>query len=277
MDIAPFARKTLPGEGRWKAAGPKVDGIPTMYAAFLRPDPIHTSLVSGVVWMDPTLLTMRLVPGTQEPGGSGWRWFGLVPRSARKNLVAAFNSGFRLKSSLGGYYSEGRTVVPLVRGAASLVIFKDGTAAVGAWGHDVRMTHQVASVRQNLSLMVDRGRVVPAVDSNSTALWGATLGNRLYVWRSGVGVTRDGALVYAAGNGLSVATLARLLQRAGCVRAMELDINPEWTTFNFYAPDRRSPYGVSGSKLLPDMERSADRYLITDERDFVAVLQRPSP
>lgn len=54
---------------------------------------------------------------------------------------------------------------------------------------------------------------------------GLTLGNAACVWRSGLGITADGALVYVGGPGLNVTTLADILARAGAVRAMELDIN----------------------------------------------------
>jgi hypothetical protein len=89
-------------------------------------------------------------------------------------------------------------------------------------------------------------------------------------------VTGDGALVYGYGSGLGARSLADLLLRAGCVRAMELDINPAWTTFNFYAPSAfNDPASVKGTKLLPESEKSGNRYLSNDSRDFVAVFTRP--
>ena len=70
------------------------------------------------------------------------------------------------------------------------------------------MTASVAAVRQNLSLILDGGLVTPEVFHNSMRSWGATLRNEVLVWRSGIGVTRKGALVYAAGPGLSIESLA---------------------------------------------------------------------
>ena len=58
----------------------------------------------------------------------------------------------------------------------------------------------------------------------------------MYVWRSGVGITADGALVYVGGPGLNITDLADLLVRAGAVRAMELDINTDWVNFSAYRP-----------------------------------------
>ena len=41
--------------------------------------------------------------------------------------------------------------------------------------------------------------------------WGATLAGAVYVWRSGVGITADGALVYVAGPDLNITDLANVL------------------------------------------------------------------
>jgi hypothetical protein len=137
------------------------------------------------------------------------------------------------------------------------------------------MDPTIASVRQNLVLIVDGGHPVEGLDQNDHHQWGRTLGNKVYVWRSGVGVRQDGTLVYAASNGLTVKTLADMLVAAGCTRAMELDINPEWVTFNLFSQgDAADPTALAGSKLLPDMYRTADRFLGADSRDFTAVLVR---
>jgi Phosphodiester glycosidase len=164
--------------------------------------------------------------------------------------------------------------VPLVDGQASLVIYKDGTATVADWGRDARLSADVAAVRQNLKLIVDGGKVTPLVAADNYLIWGKTLGNTVLVWRSGVGATRDGALVYAAGKGLSVESLADVLQRAGAVRAMELDINSRWTSANYYQVAPGDSQVVSPTKLVPDMVRSATRFLVPDERDFIAVFIR---
>jgi hypothetical protein len=51
---------------------------------------------------------------------------------------------------------------------------------------------------------------------------------------------------------------------------MELDINSEWVTFNFYGG-----WGaLTPQKLLPDMTRDPTRYLTPDDRDFFAVFRR---
>ena len=98
----------------------------------------------------------------------------------------------------------------------------------------------------------------------------------MLVWRSGVGVDVNGGLIYVAGPGLSVQSLAILLQRAGAVRAMELDINSAWVSVYTYAGGTLAdPVPVHGVKLLPDMTRSDDRYLVAGERDFFALFREP--
>ncbi|MEA2551109.1 MAG: hypothetical protein QOE25_878 [Actinomycetota bacterium] len=272
-DIKPFVPNPLPREGQWQDVGKTVAGIPAVRVAYLRPDSQHTSLLGTVMWMDPSLLEMHLIAGLQVPPNASTP--AKVPTQQYGALAATFNSGFLLRDSSGGFYMNGRTFAPLVNGKASIVLYKDGTVDVGAWGTDVTMTPQVSAVRQNLSPLVKDGRPVPGLGTDSLATWGQTLGNAVLVWRSGVGVTADGAVVYAAAPALSVQSLANLLARAGAVRAMELDINPEWTTGIFYTPAPASALGIYPHLLLATMQRSPQRYLIPDERDFFAAFIRP--
>ena len=278
-NIVPLASPPLPGEGQWHPIGRTVDGQAAMYAAYLRPDPVHTSLVAGVVWMDPLLLRAQLYAGAQTPGTPGnWTPTAPISAAAAQTLTAAFNAGFRMSASLGGFYLDGRTAVPLRNGAASFVVYANGTATVGAWGKTVPMPPQVVAVRQNLSLLVDHGAPVPGLNANDTTVWGATLGNQIYVWRSGLGVTADGALVYVGGPGLNITTLANLLVRAGAVRAMEFDINTDWVNFfSFSPPPGQAASPVNGTKLLSDMVRPVDRYFGPTNRDFITMSVRSTP
>jgi len=267
--VSPVAVPPVPGEGSWRVLA-AVRGRPALQVAFVRPDAVHTSYTAGLAWMDTSLLRLVLHPGTQEPGGGRWSQPPQLSAADRPAVLGAFNGGFRLDAARGGFLLGGRTAGVLRDGAASLVITADGRGQVGQWGRDVHPGRSVVAVRQNLDLLVDGGQVAPGLDSNTRHRWGATIGNRLYVWRSGVGQTATGALVYAAGDRLSAATLAELLRRAGSVRAMELDINAEWTSYVLYP----TPAFPTERNLLPDMQRSPKRYDTTGSRDFVAVLRR---
>jgi hypothetical protein len=268
----------LPGEGQWQPTGPVVDGAPTMYVAQFRADDVYTSEITSAVWMDPKILRFELVPGSTEPGGT-WSHPPYVTDAELPYLVAAFNGGFRFQDAKGGIYLEGRVGVPLLQGAASFVIYKNGQVNIGAWGSQVTMTPEVASVLQNAVLLVNNGQIAPSATYTDNAIWGYTLGGGYVVPRSGIGVTADGALVYVAGPALTAKSLAESLQRAGAVRAMTLDINPEWVTFNFYSHAPSHPLDVTGTKLYPEMQRSADRYLppVWESRDFFEVLLPGAP
>jgi hypothetical protein len=266
------AAPALPGEGRWTPAGATVQGRPAMYVAQFRADTVYTSQITTAVWIDPTMLGVALVPGAQEPGGT-WPQPPYIGGSALRSIVAAFNGGFRMQDAHGGFYLDGRTAVPLHVGAASMVIYANGRIDIGAWGTEVGMTPNVSAVLQNLVPIVDRGQTAPNATYSDTSIWGSTLGANTVVARSGIGVTSTGALVYVAGPALTARSLAESLQRAGAVRAMTLDINPEWVTFNFFGHGPASSSVVTASKLYPQMQRPADRYLgpTRESRDFFTV------
>ncbi len=265
------APEPMPGEGEWQPVGPTIGGIPGMYATQIRPDATHTSILGLAVWMDPKLVRFQLHPGSNEPGGT-WQTPPMVPQDQQADLMAAFNSGFKLNESQGGFFTEGREAIPLRDGQATMVIRDDGTMEVGQWGRDFQMGPDVVSARQNLALIVDDGAPVPGLESDAGGKWGNTLGGDVLVWRSGVGQTADGAIVYVTSDALTAASLADLLIRAGAVRAMELDINHAWTQFNIYSTDETG--AIKGTKGLPDMMKSGDRYLTTESRDFVSVFAR---
>ncbi|MHB1518018.1 MAG: phosphodiester glycosidase family protein [Acidimicrobiales bacterium] len=272
--IIPFASPPIPGEGQWSPAGRLVGGIPAIYETTLRPDAIHTSYVVGVAWMDTKLLKATLYSGNQIPGGGPYTNTAPIQPSAASSLVSAFNAGFLMSAANGGYYTDGQTVMPLRNGAASFVVYRNGTSTVGAWGSNVTMTPNVVSVRQNLDLVVNNGQPVPGLNANDTTQWGATLGGQIYVWRSGLGVTANGALVYVGGPGLNITDLANLLVRAGAVRAMELDINTDWVNYSTYQPS--TPGGLAspsnGSVLVTGMTGGPARYFHSWwQRDFITM------
>ena len=272
--IQPFASPAIPGEGQWSPVGRPVDGIPAVYETTLRPDAVHTSYVVGVAWMDTKLLRATLYSGSQIPGGGPYTHTAPVSPTSALTLVAAFNAGFLMSDANGGYYTDGRVIVPLRTGAASFVVYQNGSATIGQWGRDVTMTPNVVSVRQNLDLLVDNGQPAPGLNATDTTQWGYTLGGNVYVWRSGLGVTANGALVYVGGPGLNITDLANLLVRAGAVRGMELDINTDWVNFATYnpAPSTAAASPVNGTLLLPSMTGGPGRYFASWwARDFITM------
>jgi Phosphodiester glycosidase len=263
----------LPGEGQWVPADATVSGTAAMYMAQFRADTVYTGQITSAVWIDPTRLRIALVPGAQEPGGR-WPQPPDITGVTLSTAVAAFNGGFRMQDAHGGFYLDGHQAIPLQAGAASMVIYVDGHINIGAWGSEVTMTPLVGAVLQNLVPIVDNGQTAPDATYHDTHIWGATLGANTVVARSGIGVTASGALIYVAGPALTARSLAESLQRAGAVRAMALDINPEWVTFSFYShPSAANPTVIASAKLYPQMQRAANRYLgpTRESRDFFTV------
>jgi hypothetical protein len=262
----------LPGEGKWRVLA-TVHGQPAIYGTDLRVSPIYTSVVGGIAWMNQSLLRFQLRPGTEDPGPGNWHAQPYITPGSRRGLLATFNSGFKIASSGGGFYLHGSYAGSLVRGEASVVYYRDGHMAIGNWDQTVRMTPDVVGVRQNLHLIVDHGHIPANVNNAVNTSWGATLGGGYYVWRSGIGETKSGQIVFAYGPSLDVHEIARLLQRAGAYRGMELDINPAWMSYMYYLP-KDHPANPTPVNLLPDQQQPANRYFYYSGRDFNAVYAR---
>jgi hypothetical protein len=251
----------------WAPDGRPNGTVPVVYTTTLRAG--NGAAPTGLALINTGLTKTVLYAGTGEPAGS-WPAQGAIDPTVRPQLAAAFNSGFRLGTASGGWYTGGRAAVPLQDGFASLVVRADGSATVGLWGRDVSLAPDVVSVRQNLRLLVDGG-----APTNLGSGWGATLGGGISVWRSGLGVDASGNLIYAGGPALTPSGLADVLVAAGCVRAMELDINPQWVSFSSYAPVVFAPADqVQGTPVLASMNYGPTHWLQPSSRDFIAVFTR---
>jgi len=270
--LSSLAGPPLAGEGQWRVLE-TVKGQPAVFGTFLRPSSVYTSYVAGIVSLDQRLVSFQLRPGAEDPGPGGWKAKPWIPPGTRTGLIATFNGGFKINTSGGGFYLNGDTAGTLTNGAASVVYYRNGTIKIGTWGSEVRMTPNVVGVRQNLRLIVDHGRVPASVNQDVLGSWGATLGGSYYVWRSGLGITKDGRAIFVYGPALNVQELADLLQRAGAVEALQLDINPYWMSFEYYKTDGH-PSDPTPVNLLPTQQQTAYRYYSVYSRDFTAVYAR---
>ncbi|MGI8505938.1 MAG: phosphodiester glycosidase family protein [Solirubrobacteraceae bacterium] len=268
QDVTPVIRPSLRGEGVWVPSETWSGPSPPVQVAQFRSDPNYPQMVAGVAWIDPRRTSIVLYPGRLEPSVSLPRGPMEVPPGLRSRLLATFNSGFKLADSRGGFALGGTTYAPMQRGEATFVHYRDGRVDIQAWEGGPSVPTGVDYARQNLPLIVQGGQPNPNLSDGPQ--WGLTLGNAVRVWRSGIGIDAHGDLVYAAANYQTVASLAQILIHAGAIRAMQLDINSYWVTFNAYA----QPGGGRPSSLLPSMTRPATRYLSPDDRDFFAVYLR---
>jgi hypothetical protein len=262
----------LPGEGEWAGTGPVVRGRPPVLVTEFRSEVDYPRIVAYVAWFDHTRSSVAFYPGRYEPPRAPVRGPMSVPYGQRWRLLATFNGGFIYRDGQNGSSINGTMYEPLKAGLATLIAYRDGRVDVETWTGGPVASSRIAFARQSLPLIVDRGRLNPAL--NDSSQWGLTLGNAVRVWRTGAGIDRHGNLIYAAADYQTVVTLAQILQRAGAVRAMQLDINPEWPTLITYT--HRG--GLRPTKVLPNYQQPSTRYLVPDDRDFFAVYRRtPGP
>jgi len=258
----------LPGEGAWHGTGALVRGRPPVLLTTFRTELDYPRIVAYVAWFDHTRTSVAFYPGRYEPPSAPVRGPMEVPYGQRWRLLATFNGGFIYRDGSNGSSIDGRMYEPLKDGLATMLSYRDGRVDIRTWTGGPVAGPRIAFARQSLPLIVDSGRLNPAL--NDSTQWGYTLGNAVRVWRTGAGIDRHGNLIYAAADYQTVVTLARILQRAGAVRAMQLDINPEWPTLITYS--HRS--GLDPAKIVPNYQQPPTRYLVPDDRDFFAVYRR---
>ena len=235
---------------------------------------VQTATLPGgtvsLMWMDPSRLRFRVVPGYAVPEGSPATKADTRPSTWVPTMLAGFDSGYKLSDHVGGYYYLGRTVAPLRTGLASLVTHADGSLTVGVWGGDVRMNPDTVMVRQNLRPLVSDG-VARAKATDGPRVWGIANGNRARVNRSALGRLPDGSLVFVYAHDATAADLAGTLVRLGVVEAVDLDMNVSWPTGFVY-----SHVGgrTTGTKINPHVVRPPSTYLSRFKKDFVVVSAR---
>jgi hypothetical protein len=226
---------------------------------------------SGVTLLrfDQRLAHLTLHAGLGEPRGRGWRYGDRIGPSETHRVLAAFNGGFKLGYGSVGFMAYGRVGVPLGVGLGSIVTYRNGTTDIGAWHQGVPARGlAVASVLQNLHLLIDRGVVAPTVKSCIVVCWGKTFGGRFEAARTALGITGAGQLVWAAGESLTPATIAHALVDAGVLRAVELDLNPGWVAGYLYIHHRGGPTPVP---VVPGQRGIPGRLLTPYIRDFFTI------
>jgi predicted DNA-binding transcriptional regulator AlpA len=268
-NIRPVIHPAVSGEGVWARTGPEINGVPPVLVTEFRPEAAYPRNLAYVAWINHKVTQLALYPGRYEPPSNRPRGPMKIPPRERYRLLASFNSGFTYGDGHGGFAVNGHTYTPFTDGTGTLIGSRYGTVNIQTWQGPSSPTGKwIAFARQNLPLIVDHGRPNPNLSGGPE--WGATLGNAVRVWRSGVGIDRHGNLIYLAADYMTVSSLANALIHAGAVRALEFDINPEWPSFiTYFRYGGRNP-----QKIVPNVQQPATRYLNPDDRDFFAVYRR---
>jgi Phosphodiester glycosidase len=265
----------LPQEGVWQPIeNAQFPHEAVLARTFIRPDSTRSYALVSLVKMNMKDLRLGLVAGTYYPGGPYGKFGkGYIPVDIQKanELVAAFNGGFMAKDGQYGMIVGDTTYVPLRQNLATLLIYANGDIKlIDYQGQPLPPT--VIAVRQNGAFLIHDGIISPYIEK-STDTWGRTTTDSMYTWRSGIGITKNGNLIYAVGNSLSPTTLAKALKAAGAVEAMQLDINPYWVRYIIYYSMGNGNYQYY--PLLKVMQNGGYDYLHGYNKDFFYLYKKP--
>ncbi len=272
LDLSPVANPTkLPsfeGEGIWEPI--LFDQFPNeevMAQTVIHVDNDRSFAYVALVKIDTRKIKIGAVAGTRQPGGPiGNPGEGKVPDDIKQSgkLLAAFDGGFQYRDGAYGMIVDQKTYVPLRPNLATLFIDENGKPSMSTY-HGEPLSPQTATVRQNGVLLVENGQITPFTEPGADN-WGRTVTNSIYTWRSAVGITRDGSLLFAVGPSLRPDTLALALKTAGAVTAMQLDVNPYWVRFAIFHPAENNTY--QSTPLLNDLQNGGYSYLHGYQKDF---------
>jgi hypothetical protein len=262
------------GEGIWKEYPLKLfPNEEIMAYTFVRPDPSRPFAYVTLIQIDMRKMNLMVVAGTKQPGGPiGNPGPGIIPQDVVKSgkLVAAFDGGFQYRDGTYGMMVGNKTYVPLENNIGTLVGYTDGSLKIVNYtGQD--LGQNIAFIRQNCPILVENGLVFAQNELNKK-LWGRTFNADIFTWRSGIGLTKEGNLIYAVGNNLSPTSLGEALKMAGAVNAIQLDINPFWVRFNIFEPNGTGGYKTS--TLTKDLKDGSKAYLSGYSKDFFYLYEK---
>ncbi|HVZ12720.1 MAG TPA: phosphodiester glycosidase family protein [Patescibacteria group bacterium] len=264
----------LSGEGVWTLINTG-SGAAMMERTFVRPDPERDYALVSLVKMDMSKLTLGITAGTYEPGERAMPGKGYIPKNIQASnlLIAAFNGGFKRTDGEYGMIVGKDVYLPLKKNLATLVIYNDKKPQIVRF-RGQNLGQDVVAIRQNGPMLLENGHDTTGSPAWNMQTWGLTTTNSMYTWRSGLGITKDGNIVYAAGSSLVPSTLARALHAAGAVNAMQLDINSAWVRFVLFEPKGNGTYTYL--PLQKDLINGGYQYLHGYQKDFFYVYKNSS-
>jgi hypothetical protein len=257
---------------RWSVRDAWAGHGPVVTFLNFHPQGQSASVVAYAGWIRTAATVLGLYPGYEGPGVTTLsRGPESVPSTGLARLLATFNSGFYEHDAAAGFYTNHTLYFPMVKGLATVVRYTNGTVGITQWAGGPSPGPTVLMARQNLPLLVNNSAPTPAT-ANDFA-WGLTLYGAPAVWRSALGIDKNGNLIYAAAPAQTAASMAAIMVQLHSVRAMELDINPEWPIFVTYAgPGARSPF-----LDVPNPNQIPNRFLYSSTKDFFAVFLSRAP
>jgi len=274
----------LKGEGIWTTdslpQGEDKDN-PILARTIFRPDPERPYALVDLLYIDAAQAEFSPVGGTVHPvSTTGIKGKGIIPKDedTRERILLAFSGGFQAVHGSYGMMVDGDVLLPAVNEIETLAMYADGSINIGVWGSDIKETPSLVSYRQNLKPLIRKG-----LFNDQNRYWGlsADKNKSIYVWRTGLGITKDKKAVFAIGNSVSASTLAKALLAAGVEEAMHLDMNLVNVACEIYMPEKEDigafKKGNNGEILIKTANLNSrlygapGRYLKPHTRDFIYV------
>ena len=248
--------------------------VPILESAVYAPDPERPYALVHLVRFNLDETLVGAVAGKKEPAAQiGKPGPGVIPIEVKESnsLLAAFNGGFQYRDGQYGMVVDNITYLPLKSGLATLMVGKDGQVDIEEYqGNIDPQNYRV--LRQNGIMLIKNSVVIPSSNDKLAKIWGRSITSNMYTWRSGIGLTTDNKLVYAAGGSLIPRTLGEALLAAGATKAMQLDINPFWVRFSLFKPLGSGKY--KHQPLFSKMYDGGKEFLSGYIKDFFYIYLR---
>ncbi len=267
-----------PEDGSWQAVSARAGESGAIYRTIVHPDSERVYAELFVFALDLSKLSVHAVAGSIEPKSAQplpeVARPGVIPESARGQLVAAFNGGFKAEHGQFGMMVDGSELLAPKPQSCTFAATSDGALRIAPWT-DLAGTSALSWWRQTPGCMLQGGVLHPGLRTADSRNWGATLEGKTVIRRSAVGLSADARTLFV---GISNATTARALalgmQHVGAVDVAQLDVNFSFPRFLLYRAGEGGALNAIGA--VRGLLYQPDEYLgHASTRDFFYVTARP--
>ncbi|HVR18813.1 MAG TPA: hypothetical protein VMS65_03935 [Polyangiaceae bacterium] len=276
---------SAPGDGVWvPIVDPRRPGEePSMMKTLLHADPERGWSEVFVVAIDLRRVTLRIVPGSQEPKADNKEAESLVrpaviPERDHEELLAAFNGGFMTEHGGYGMKLDGLTIVSPKPKACTIGVYKDQSIRVAPWTELEPSEPEMLWYRQAPECMVQGNKIHPGILWKAgIKKWGATLDGETVIRRSAIGINASRDILYVSiTNHTNARVLAEGMRHAGAEQVAQLDVN--WSYPKFVLFEAKQPGGPRKAVALASgFEFSEDEYIRKKARRDFFYLMRKAP
>jgi len=257
---------------------------PYLMKTLLHPDSSRGWAEVFVVAVDLRRVTLKIVPGRQEPKadnpeGEKLERPAVIPEADHEELLAAFNGGFMTEHGEYGFKLGALTVVQPKDKACAIAAYDDGSVRVAPWPEIKADEARMSWLRQAPECMVHEEKLHPGIlYVSGNRKWGATLDGETVIRRSGIGTNAARDVLYVAiSNHTNARVFAEGMRHAGATTVAQLDVNWSYPKFVLFEP--KAPGGPRKAVALADgFEFSEDEYIRKKaRRDFFYLVRKPPP